>query len=147
MISTLLLAALAANPPVEAHVTSIELQRPVGGVSVNWYNRVSLELASRDARRVRLCPGDVSVVTERRVGESFRPVDRFRAYAMKLGTARNYTGACRDIALAPGRPEMVTFIVTAVPGGRHRGEDRYSLVLDADWAGTHVPSQAPIPAP
>lgn len=131
MLSILALAAVAGATPVEARVTSIDLQRPVG-VTASWYNRINVELESADQRQVRLCPGDVSVLTERRVDDGFRPVDRFRAHAMSLGSTRSYAAGCREITLAPGRPQAVTFLVTAVPGGRHRGEDRYTLVLNAD---------------
>ena len=146
MISMLFLGAMAVSSPVEARVTGIDLQRPVGGYDV-WYNRISIELESAEERRIRLCPSDVSVVTERRVGERFAPVDRFRAHAMRLSSARNYSGSCRDVVLAPGRPQAVTFVVTAVPGGRHRGEDRYMLVLGPGWSGSGVVGGEAIPAP
>ena len=146
MISMLFLAAIAASAPVEARVTAIDLQRPVGAYDV-WYNRISVELESAEDRRLRLCPSDVAVVTERRAGEGFAPVDRFRAHAMKLATARSQTSTCRNIVLAPGRPQVVTFIVAAVPGGRHRGEDRYTILLDGEAAAFRVGREEIRPAP
>ena len=129
MISIMILAAFTAASPVEAQVVEVDLRRPVG-VASNWSNRIHVDLVSAEERELHLCPGDVSVVTERRVNDGFVPVDRFRAHAMSLGTASNGRASCRDIALAPGRAQRVTFTVAAVPGGRHRGEDRYTVVLD-----------------
>ena len=131
MFSMLLLAGLAASSPLEARVTAIDVERSVGVGNV-WYNKVDMEIESPDERRLRLCPSDVSVLTERRVGEEFVPVDRFRSHAMQLESARSYTGSCREIVLAAGRPQTVTFFVSAVPGGRHRGR----VDLDRDAAAS-----------
>ena len=129
MIAMLFLATVAASSPVEARLLSVDLRRP-GAAEASWYNRISVELESRDQHQIRLCPDHVSVLTERRDGAQFTPVDRFFAHAMSGPSSRGYAASCRDVTLAPGRPQTLTFLVRGVPG-RWRGEDRYTLVVEA----------------
>ena len=124
--SWLMLAALAA--PLEASVVKIDLVR-TNGAEATWYNKVEVQLASADGRSVRLCPGQASVTTARQVGEDFKPVGRYPAHAMILAD-RSRTSGCRDLALAPGQPQKVTFVIREVPG-RWRAEDRYTFTLAA----------------
>ena len=140
MISIFLLAAMAAGAPIEARVTGVDLQEPVGAGAMP-YNRIRVELESAQGQNFRVCPGDVSVVTDRRVRQGFARVDRSPAYAMSLGEARNQSGSCREIVLAPGRPQIVVFYVTGVPGRPYHGENHfsYSIVLNLGSSSLPVP--------
>ena len=130
MIATILmLSAGVAAAPLEARVTGIDLQR-TPGFEPSWYNRVHVELTSATPQRLQLCPEQASVSTERRTDGTLRPVGRYGAHAMTVGSRGGYATTCRQVTLAPGRSQAVTFFVRDVPG-RWRGEDRYTFTLQA----------------
>jgi hypothetical protein len=127
---TILALAAALSAPLQARLTSNQLQRSTGGEPA-WVNRVEVELHSAQQRSLRLCPQHAEVTTERRVGSGFTPVDRYPAFALAVGSRGQRTTACRELALAPGQPQRVAFYVRDVPG-RWRAEDRYTTILNAD---------------
>ena len=130
MISAILMLSVGvAAAPLEARVTGIDLRR-TPGFEPSWYNRVHMELTSATPQRLQLCPQQAAVSTERRTDGGLRPVGRYGAYAMTLGTPGSYATTCRTVTLAPGRPQAVTFFVRDVPG-QWRGEDRYTFTLNA----------------
>lgn len=119
----LVMAAMLATNPVEARLIGVDVRRP-RTPEPTWYNRVTVELESAEARLVRLCPGDAKVQTERAYGDTMRPVDRFGAHALILEDG-THASSCQELTLGPA-PQTVTFLVNNVPG-RWRAEDRYTF--------------------